>query len=135
MSKIGTYVYTYGAGSAPNRKICFERESGQTGSFCAKVYAYSNGEKKQIGMLSDSDILVEGASTSDKLKAIAEYRNNHCKPNLLPSRVISEFGVDEQDNVLSNLTPKGSWRVTIQNHVGDDPRFEKVVRLTLFDAS
>ncbi|GAH05858.1 unnamed protein product, partial [marine sediment metagenome] len=31
--------------------------------------------------------------------------------------------------------PKGSWRIEITNHVGKDPRFEKVVHLNLFKPS
>lgn len=133
--QIAKFKYTYGAGSQPNRLISFERDGQNPKSIHAKVSAYINGKILSIGDIPGGEILIEPLSTSERILLLEEYRRTGKKPSIPPDRAISDITIKEQDAILTNLSPRGSWNVTIQNHLSQDPRVEKVIQLTLFNAN
>ncbi|MBP7074694.1 MAG: hypothetical protein KBA81_04840 [Rhabdochlamydiaceae bacterium] len=131
---IGNFYYIYGSGaSQPNRVLQFweDDKSGESGAF---VFAISEGETKQIGILNGKDIIIEQNSTTDRMKALMA-RRNHEVFSLKPDSTFQEIPSEIRKNIFSKLDPRGPWKVSIQNHIGNDPLYEKVIKVSLFNAS
>lgn len=125
---LATYRYYYGAGTEPNRLIEFIRKASKPQSISAIVKAGTLDNNVIISKINGIEIDVEMLSTSEKMKALmaGQSVNVHDKP-------LSQLSIEEQNNILRNLEPRGSWRISITNGIGDNPTYEKVVHLSLFD--
>lgn len=133
---IQTYSYFYGAGTKPNREIQFFRgDSGKPESIYAVVKGLRNGVWNDISKLDQSQIDFEMMSTSDKIKGLFEARKQGTSFEFLRNKYFFELPTEEQDRVLHLLDPEGPYRIEITNGYGEDPRFEKVVKLTIFNPS
>ncbi len=129
---VAEYRYFYGAGSEPNRKIEFQQEEGNPQTIQAKIFAFDRGNWKEISSLSGDKINAEMMSTSEKVKGLKEERKGIFSPRT-PDKKLSELPITEQERILRNLEPQGSWRIEISNGIGKDPYFEKVIQLNLYN--
>lgn len=130
---IATYKYFYGSGTEPNREILFLRKNdSESESIYALVRAYSSGEWKKISEVAGGQINVDMMTTSEKVNALLAERQG-ASPQRNPAQKLSDLSFDIQKEILGNLEPKGAWRIEVTNHFGEDPRFEKVVQLNLFN--
>jgi hypothetical protein len=123
---LATYRYYYGAGTEPNRLIEFTRKASKPQSISAIVKAGTLDNNVIISKITEID--VEMLSTSEKTKALMTGQSVN-----VPDKPLSELSLEQQNNILSNLEPRGSWRISITNGIGDNPTYEKVVHLSLFN--
>lgn len=135
VATLGQYYYTYGAGSRPNRRILFQRTEGcGPGTIHAVISARFEGRWEEISRLAGALINVELANTSEKARALEEQSVGH-PYSLRPDEKLSKLGDDTQEAILSCLEPEGSWRIGITNGFGEDPRFERVTDLNVYNPS
>ncbi len=123
-----SYRYYYGAGTEPNRLIEFTRKASKPQSISAIVKAGTLDKNVIISKINGTEINVEMMSTSDKMKALIAGQSVN-----VPDKPLSELSLEQQNNILRNLEPRGTWRISITNSIGDNPTYEKVVYLSFFD--
>lgn len=130
------YQYTYGAGSCPNREIEFKKlVETDPATIYIEVFAISCGERKKIGFLEGKDITVEMQSTREKVRDLQAARLRNTPYQAPSDKSLSQLSIDEQNNILKNFEPIGSWRVSIVNDINrDDLSVEKVKRISIFNA-
>ncbi|NGX30976.1 MAG: hypothetical protein K940chlam8_00335 [Chlamydiae bacterium] len=134
-TSIGEYYYMYGSGSSPNRRIQFFKETEHAPeTVFAVVDAKVTGNWQKICEVAGRLINVEISSTSEKICAIKAERAGH-PYTLKPDKKLSEIVDDFQKAILTSLEPEGNWRIGITNDIGNDPRFEKVAQLNIFNPS
>lgn len=126
MATIATYQYTYGAGAGPNRSLEFQENNGKINAI---VRACSKGEWKKISEIDEDHMSVEMASTSEKLRIMMEARKSNSIPTYPQDKTLSQLTPEDKLKILKNLDPYGNWRISIQNGIGNDLRFEAVVHL------
>lgn len=131
-SLVGTYLYTYGAGNTPNRKLEFY---GDESKIWGVAQGKTNGSWKLMGEISESNMILEGASTTEKIKLLLEARENLKNPEYPPDRTFDQILYSDRLRVIENLQPSGQYRVTITNHIGANPFFEEITKLTFFNPS
>src|ERR1700676_1561586 len=131
-----SYKYTYGAGNAPNRVIQFQRENeSEPKTVFATIYALSAkipAGKRKISEILGNQINVEGMTTTQKMENLRAERLGQTYVEI-PDKKLSELTAAEQVDRLSHLEPKGLWRISIINDIGDTPFFEKVRSIVLFN--
>lgn len=120
---IGMYQYTYGAGKTPNRVIAFH-DKGAVISTC-------DPKGPVITKLPGDKIIVEGASTTEKTQAMIARRSG-MYIEIPKDRQWAALSLDEQEAVMQELK-SGGWRIEVTNDIGKDPRFERVVFLSIFN--
>lgn len=127
---LGSYLYGYGAGSSPNRKIDFFTDEEK---ISAEVQAQVEGAWTKICDVCEDAMSVEGASTSKKVEIMREARRLGQTTEYPPDQDFSELPHETKAGIIKSLDPKGFWRISITNDIGDNPRFEKVVRIHFYD--
>lgn len=130
---LGRYEYMYGAGSKPNRRIEFFHDT-KNPSIRAVVQACNSGQWQTISELGGEDINVEMNSVSEKIKYLLDKKSGFTS-TLKPDQTLEKCPPSLQEKILSSLEPDGPWRIEVMNGFGDDPKFEKVIALTLFNPS
>jgi len=127
--------YRPNSDSELSRRVYFERNAQDGKSICAKFFAVFNGQKFKIGHVPGEKISVCPLTISEQKKIREEINKTYMVPPIPSYRELSNLTLSEQDEILKNLFPRGTWKMEIHNHVGKDPRFEKVVSLTLYNDS
>lgn len=121
---IGTYNYTYGAESEPNRQIQFARSGTK---LLASVYVLKAGKAGEcVSSLSAEQVSVEMESTTTKASAIATGRV------LKPNKLLSELGLYTQSALISALKSRS---IEVSNGPSTGRGLETVTNLTIFDPS
>ena len=129
---IRTYQYTYGAGSSPNRELVFCKDRGRViGLIRGKV----NNSWEKIGEILESNMTLETASTTEKMRIMMAARDCFATPMYPQDQQFDQIAFDKKVDVITKLQPDGPYRITITNNIGTNPRFEMVERLTFFDPS
>lgn len=129
---ITTYQYTYGAGAAPNRVLEFYQDAG--GHIAAVIKALSQKGWIEISKVDESAMSVEALSTTEKMQRMIEARKRNTAPLYPQDKLLSTLSLDQKRQLLQNLDPTGPWRISIQNSIGENPRFEKITRLDFYKA-
>ncbi|NGX60780.1 MAG: hypothetical protein K940chlam9_00248 [Chlamydiae bacterium] len=131
--RICQFQYICGARSNENRVIFF-KENEQIIS--AEIYALlEKSEPIRIGEVANDKIFVDSISAKKKMEVLEKNKNDwEALQNLSfpEEKPISFYEIGKQKAILNGLASKGQWSITVQNHVGDDPRFETVVQLHIF---
>ncbi len=106
---VGTYNYTYGAGSQENRQIQFSRPAG--GGLQARVY-----------ILNPAGNLGALLSTIPGTQISVEIENTTQKAHLLTTgqkasahQTLSALSVTTQNAIIGSLAPLGSRRIEVRN--------------------
>lgn len=136
MKAIGQYYYTYGAGAHPNRKLEFFRETS-TRNVKAKAYVYDQATRgwTRNGTVAGADIKYESLSTTAKMQQMMEARQANL-PYQLPYPVpISSLHKKQIDQVFQSLEPDGPYRLEITNGFSNNPKYEKVEKINIFNPS
>lgn len=131
MTTISCYHYFYGAGMIPNRKIEFRRnESNELEAIVTGIF---KNESKVISVLSGKEISVELHSTSEKLEILKDAQEKHISPKFDNDKIMTEFTVQEQDDILTHLVPVGEWRICMTFDIDRGQYFaEKVTEMRLY---
>ncbi len=133
---LATYTYSYGAGIAHDRKIDFYRDTRDNPqSFHAVIYARRNAEWIKSSDVKGEFISVDMKSTSEKVRDFFEERELETTRDPIVEKTVTALSTEQQDALLKALQPEGSWKVLVTNDIGEDPRFEKVVSLCLYNPS
>ncbi len=128
-----TYLYTYGAGDDPNRKIEFYRQTqSDPRTIQARISALHQGEWILLNDLAGNRISVEMMSTTEKMQAMIRARDGHPVRNQ-PDALLTNFPLESQSGILYQLDPENGKRIEITNDVGGPRGFESVVQLNIFD--
>ena len=130
--KVGKYEYVYGAGNSPNRKIHFY---GNGEHMWGEVYMKVNGCWEKIGEVPESCMTKEEASTTEKVNIMMEAREKSISPEYPPDKSFDEIPYSARTEVIKNLSPTGSYRISMISDIVSSPFFETVKKLTFFDPS
>ena len=130
---IGKYEYTYGAGSAPNRKIKFYGNGKD--SVWGIVQGLVKGEWQEINKIEEVNMIKEGASTAEKIRIMLEARESRLSPQYPSDQSFDQLPYEERVKTIKSLEPMGSYRIEIINNIGRNPFFERVEKLNFFDPS
>lgn len=127
---IGEYHYSY---SKSTRWIRFLRGSE---GVLAQFHAITKYDKEWqlVSNLMGDSIRVNRNSKSDRTKAI-QARKEGKSFKLMPGCNFDDLEIYQQQDILDHLYPKGKWKMKIENHVGNHPRFEEPFRMTFYDSS
>lgn len=131
--RIAGLKYKPNSDSVLSRRVYFERDGQNEKSICANFFAIFDGKKFKIGHVPGEKISVCPLTISEQKKIREEINTTYIEPPIPSYRELSNLTLSEQDEILKNLFPRGTWKMTIHNHGGKDPRFEKVVSLTLYN--
>ncbi len=106
---VGTYNYTYGAGSQENRQIQFSTTAG--GGFQAQVYILlpTGNLGALLSTILGNQISVEKESTTEKAHLIATGQKASAH------QLLSALAVTQQNAIIGSLTPLGSRRIEVRN--------------------
>lgn len=128
---VKSYLYYYGAGTEPNRRVEFYRPDPS--SLEARVDALRNGQWIQTSVLKPGEIEVELATVEMRIEQVKERYIEKSKKEYESPRM-SEYTVDKQDEILNNLEPNGPYRLEIENAPGGPEGLEKVVSIQIFNS-
>ena len=126
--EISTYQYVYGAGRVPNRKIVFY---GDNEKVWGVVHGKVKGLWRDISMVDETDIIVEGASSTRKMQIMMEARQNGTHPSYPHDKLFEHLSYDERVQIIKDLEPDGFYRITTPVDINSNPYFE-VKRLIFF---
>lgn len=129
---IGTYLYTCGIGNTPNRKIEFY---GDGSNICGQVSRNQQNVWTYIGDVLESSMTKESTSTMEKLRMIREARNNFVVPQYTQDLPFTQIHYSERVNIIQNLQPTGSYRISMTNNIDPYQIYEKVERLVFVNPS
>lgn len=119
---IFTYTYYRSAGSCPDRKIDFYRQTDRT--IVAHCYAKETGEWKEISVVQNDRIFLDQERTT---------KTARLPRSLTARRRISELTIDEQDSILNNIGPSGPNKIDVDVSLrGLNPAYEGVTSITIW---
>ncbi len=131
--RIAGLKYRPNSDSELSRRVYFERDGQNEKSICAIFVAIFQGKRFKIGHVPGEKINVNPLTISEQKKIREEINKTYIVPSIPSDRELSSLTLSEQDEILKNLFPRGTWKMEIHNLVGKDPRFEKVISLTLYN--
>lgn len=116
------YTYYFGAGCAPNRRITFY---GDGNVVHAEIYAKDCGQWHKTCTLPQEDMFVEACCMEEKIKLLKQHME-------FPTDVhMSDIAYGERMEVVAQLK-SGARELQLTSDcdpTGDNPRFEKLVRI------
>ncbi|CAH6419788.1 Hypothetical protein HVR_LOCUS867 [uncultured virus] len=145
--EIGHYEYVYGPGNTSNRLIRFYGDGqkvwcevyGKTRNILTDILPEPHYVWAKIEDIDETNIMMEGASISEKIKIMKAARETEVDPVYPPDQPFDKISYGEKVRIVENLQtssvdkPIGNYRICIDSYLGSNPRFEQIRTLLFFD--
>lgn len=109
-SFIGYYIYHIGSNKFRG-KLEFYEAGGE--KIEARINVREGDNWKQVGIVPEEKIYLEGESLSNKIKRFAEERGLGKQPESLPDIEFSDLSLEEKKGLIGRIHPEGPYQLNV----------------------